>query len=133
MSNTMQCLPISRHRPGERGFTLLEALIAIVILVLAFGTIMVFHGQILGSAADNRIRSAAMMLAEEKIEQLRAMPFGAAIMAQANYSETIAFDSFTMFSATPVPLTRCWTIQDESELKRVQVSVTRAGNACTHW
>jgi prepilin-type N-terminal cleavage/methylation domain-containing protein len=130
----MNCLHRPRrYRFGQRGFTLLEALIAIVILVLAFATTMAIHGQILGSAADNRIRSAAMMLAEEKLEQLRATPFSSAAMTAGTYQEPHAINSFTLFAAAPVSVTRCWTIADETELKRVQVTVARPGNTCTPW
>ena len=123
---------------GDRGFTLLEAIIAIAILALALGATLAFHGNILGSAADNRLRSAAMSLAEDKIEWLRSVPFDAADLEEGTTEETVAnISAFGIFSNNPVSLTRCWTIVDEPSTaplaKRVQVAVSRQGGTCNPW
>jgi type IV pilus modification protein PilV len=64
--------PASRHRRTARGFTLLEALIAL--LVIAFGMLAIAGFQMTLSRASDfaKQRSEATRLAQEKLEELRA-------------------------------------------------------------
>ncbi|HRQ59406.1 MAG TPA: hypothetical protein PLN31_18485 [Azoarcus taiwanensis] len=105
---------------------MLEALVAITILALAFASTMAFHGNIVASAAENRLLSAAMGLAEAKIEELRATRFDD--IASGSDPQTVP--TFTLLSAVDVALTRCWTVTDEAALKRVEVAVVRGEEEC---
>lgn len=117
---------------AERGFTLLEALVSIAVLGFGFVTTMAFHGELLGSAGENRIRSTAMSLAEARLEALRAEPFDD--LAAGSYEETLAdLDAFGFLSLRPISLKRCWVIVDEPGLKRVQVAVSRSNDTCAPW
>jgi PKD repeat protein len=117
---------------AARGFTLLEALVAIAVLGFGFATTMAFHGELLGSAGENRMRSTAMSLAEARLEALRAVPFDN--LVAGSYEETLSdIDAFGFFSLRPVSLTRCWVIEDEPSLKRVRVAVARSGETCAPW
>jgi type II secretory pathway pseudopilin PulG len=63
-------------REDESGFTLVEALIAIVILV--FGLLAVTNLLIVGASSNSTANqsSAATALASEQLETLKAIPFG---------------------------------------------------------
>ena len=115
----------------QRGFTLLEALVSIAVLGFGFVTTMAFHGDLLGSAGENRIRSTAMSLAEARLEALRAQPFDT--LSAGSFEDTIQLQGFGFLSLRPVTLKRCWAIADETELKRVQVAVSRADDDCSPW
>jgi PKD repeat protein/Tfp pilus assembly protein PilV len=115
----------------ERGFTLLEALLAIAVLGFGFVTTMAFHGDLLGSAGENRIRSTAMSLAEARLEALRAQPFDT--LSAGTFEDTTQLQGFGFLSLQPVTLKRCWVIVDETELKRVQVAVSRVNDDCAPW
>lgn len=117
--------------PREQGFTLLEALVSIAVLGFGFVTTMAFHGDLLGSASDNRIRSTAMSLAEARLEALRAQPFDT--LSAGTFEDTTQLQGFGFLSLRPVTLKRCWVIADETELKRVQVAVSRADDDCAPW
>jgi hypothetical protein len=66
---------ISRN-DGEAGFTLVEALIAIVVLV--FGLLAVTNLMIIGASSNSVANqsSATTALASEQLERLKAVPFG---------------------------------------------------------
>jgi PKD repeat protein len=132
-------LSVLRHR-REHGFTLLEALIALAILGFAIFAIIAFQGGVLGSAADNRLRSIATTLAEQKLEQLRAARFDSAELDAGSGSELLTVPNFfRLFASDAISLRRCWTITDELDadgdpvLKRVQVAVSREGATCAPW
>jgi len=56
----------------ERGFTLIEALIAFVVLTVGILGALLFHGQLLSSSAENKTKLEAVQIAESIIEQTRA-------------------------------------------------------------
>lgn len=67
--------PAVETRAGERGFTLVETLVAIVILV--FGLMAVTNLLLLG-ASNNSVAnhsSAATAIASERLEQLKQVPY----------------------------------------------------------
>lgn len=132
-------LSVLRHS-REHGFTLLEAVIALAILSFAIFATLAFHGGVLGSAAENRLRSIATTLAEQKLEQMRAAQFDSAELNAGSNEESLTVPNFfRLFASDAISLTRCWTITDELDadgnpvLKRVQVGVSRDGTACAPW
>ncbi|NHA15874.1 PKD domain-containing protein [Thioalkalivibrio sp. XN279] len=114
----------------ESGFTLVEALISIAILGFGFATTMAIHGELLGSAGENRLRSTAMSLAEAKIEELRASQFDS---ITTDDDPLLELDGFGFFSLRPVSLKRCWIVTEvETDvMKHVQVAVSRASDDCS--
>ncbi|MBL4712398.1 MAG: prepilin-type N-terminal cleavage/methylation domain-containing protein [Gammaproteobacteria bacterium] len=56
----------------QRGFTLLEALIAFVVLAGGLLAVFRFHSTTMETTAESKIRSEAVALAEQKLEELRS-------------------------------------------------------------
>jgi prepilin-type N-terminal cleavage/methylation domain-containing protein len=61
----------------ERGFTLIETIIAASLLAVALVTLAQFVGAGVQSGAAARARATTTIMAEQKMEQLRAMPWAA--------------------------------------------------------
>jgi len=69
------------NRSSESGFTLVEALVAIVILV--FGLIAVTNLMVVAASSNSVANqgTAAATIAAQRLEQLKAIPFGDARLA----------------------------------------------------
>jgi Tfp pilus assembly protein PilV len=78
----------SRHRPHQavRGFTILEALIAALIVGVAMLALGKLQGVNLANSAESRMRTHALNLAQSKIEEHRSF---------ANQSQYDNYGSFT--------------------------------------
>src|SRR5215831_11606688 len=94
-------------RRAARGFSLIEAVaatafLAVALMAFAANTISLTHNE---KTADST--SAAHGLAQQRLEQLRSTPLGAAQVAPGNYSDggTIKADG----SSTGI-FTRTWTV-----------------------
>jgi prepilin-type N-terminal cleavage/methylation domain-containing protein len=69
---------MQRHRLGhaERGFSLIEVLVAIGIIVVLITSVSQLFAVATRSNVDARVRTAATLLATEKLEELRELAFG---------------------------------------------------------
>src|SRR5213593_2945033 len=95
-------------RHGARGFSLIEALaatafLAIALMAFAANTISLTHNE---KSADST--SAAHALAQQKLEQLRSMPLGAAQAASGNYTD--ASNPLAADGSAGGSFTRTWTV-----------------------
>jgi Tfp pilus assembly protein PilV len=114
-----------------KGFTLLEALVALSVLALTFATALALQGDLMGAAGANRVRSTAIGLAESKLEELRSLPFSDPALVVASYADVQQVETFTIFSASnPLDLHRCWSITPRGDLKVISVAVARTAAAC---
>lgn len=59
-----------RARPGERGFTLIEAVVAFAIAALVIGTLLSAFGGIVGGSRAARATETALALAEAKLAEI---------------------------------------------------------------
>jgi type IV pilus assembly protein PilV len=103
---------------NETGFTLLEVIIAISLL--AVGMLAVASMQvsaITGNAHANRITEATT-LAQDKLEELMALPYTDADLSQGQHDDT----------DPPTPYNRTWSVTDDpagvTNTKRITVTVS---------
>jgi len=61
----------TKNLTKERGFTIVEIIIAIVVVVSVFGTILSFFSLDIKNSARNRTRLQAILLAQEAMEAVR--------------------------------------------------------------
>lgn len=58
--------------PNSRGFTLIEVLIALVVISVGLVGVVQFQGKVLKSATDSELRSIAYSIAESELERVRS-------------------------------------------------------------
>ena len=110
--------PVNRN---EQGFTLLETAIALVVMMvvtLATGSLFVYAVKYNSGSGD---RSAALAIAQQRIERMRRTPYDDALLSTASTTETVinAGRSYTVVT------TVCWdsTCGGSDTLKVITVSV----------
>ena len=109
--NTKIYMNISGSR-SERGFSLLEALFAVLVLALGLIGLARFQGTLVQSSGDTKARTEAINLAQEKIEEMRNLMVAADYTAltgsvTATTGVTATEESITGVNST---FTRTWTI-----------------------
>ena len=84
------CTVVDRpDKNNEKGFTLLEtsiALIVMMVVTLATGSLFVYAVNYNSGSGD---RSAALAIAQQRLERLRRTPYTAAPMTTASTTETV--------------------------------------------
>ena len=71
----------------ERGFSLVETIVATSLLAVALVTLAQFVAAGAQSGAAARTRAATTLMAEQKMEQIRALPWAAIAAAPAEVTE----------------------------------------------
>lgn len=114
-----------RARKSDGGFTLLEVLVALAVLVLGMAGIL---GMALGgskAASYARDANAATVVAEDKLEALRVMT--PALLADG----TDQVDEHAVVSASGI-YTRTWTVSWTGTLATLVVAVTWTEDGTPH-
>ena len=113
------------ERTGERGFTLIEVLIALLILMVGMAGILSLQLTSMKATSFSRHATEASSLAEDKVEDLRTVPLSSARFADG----TDKVDSRGVADAEGL-FTRTWTIAPgiETTIVNVSVSWTERGN-----
>jgi general secretion pathway protein I len=65
---------MKRSRGSEQGFTLIEVLIAMVILTIAALSLMRMSGKMIRSVTDDRVRTLASASVDARIAEIRSWP-----------------------------------------------------------
>ena len=121
---------IESQSHAQSGFSMLEALVAM--LVMSFGMLAISGMQItLGQSSESaKLRSEAVSLAQQKIDDLRSYQAIAATTAISDYSGSEAADlgagtrSDSPSATSNTTFTRNWTIADPNSMfKTVSVTV----------
>lgn len=112
-------------RKGERGFTLIEVLIALLVLMVGMAGILSLQLTSMKATAFSRHATEASSLAEDKVEDLRTVPLSSPRFA----SGTDLVDSRGVADAEGL-YARTWTITPGADTTIINVSVawTERGN-----
>ena len=104
---------------GERGFTLMETAIALVVMMiigLAVASLFVYAIKYNSGAND---RALSLSIAQQRMERLRKTPFSDAVFSTSSTTETVVSADRSYNVVT--------TVAGSSTLKKVTVEVTAIG------
>ena len=90
-----------------RGFTLVEILVALVVLAVGLFALGSFQTDTLRNTGLNKQRTAALTLAQERLDTLRDFAHAAEVEAMASGSDARTVDGTTF--------TRTWTVQPQAD------------------
>ncbi len=110
----------------EKGFSLVEVLVAIAILIGAIVTLAMIMARSASTNASARRATYATLLAADKLEHLRALPFGDAELTTST-TDTLAADCDGFFDEPAAGYRRRWSIVPlaaSTEVVVVTVSVS---------
>ena len=110
------------EKSNERGFTLLEtsiALIVMMVVTLATGSLFVYAVNYNSGSGD---RSAALAIAQQRLERLRRTPYTDTLLTTASSSETVSNAGRSYTVVTTVCSTS--TCGGSDTLKIITISVT---------
>lgn len=124
---------LSRYR--NRGFSINEALVALLVLSFGILALVAMTARLYGGATDAKNAAEAMMLAEERVEAMRSFRDNAAWQAFSAGSQAISTAGYGG-AGSNVEYTRVvslgWAVTDPFRPVNVAVSwVDRSGNAQT--
>lgn len=127
------------HLGQQHGVTLIEALVALVIMVAGTAAIFGIHGHVSATNTMNRMELIATNLVNEKLEELRKNDY-TVISASNNLTmhkdPLIDIDIPGVMQNRTLTLTRCWSIEEVDNLKdsmiRVKVGVLNGDHSCNN-
>jgi prepilin-type N-terminal cleavage/methylation domain-containing protein len=85
----MEKLLLPRRSRQERGFTLIETVVAIGVLTIGLGGVAALIGQTVQTTAKSRYMNVATMLASEKLEDLSRLPNTDPILIPGTYTDIV--------------------------------------------
>jgi type IV pilus assembly protein PilV len=117
---------VTRRRDArERGFTMIEVLVAVVVLSLGMAAMVSLSASGTQATAYTRHAGEASMVGQDELERLRVAPAA----SLAGGSDTV--DAHEV--ATPAgPYTRSWTVSWTGTLATLVVQVTWTDAGSTH-
>ncbi len=127
--------PIAQKHLRTRmaGIALIEAMLALGVVMAAVVGVLWFNATILGASAGSRVNSAGMLAAQAKLEELRNTPF--ANLAAGN--DVVVFDSPGFVGNSSIGVNRCWSVDAVQhsgtavpDIVRVVVSAVGQGVTC---
>jgi prepilin-type N-terminal cleavage/methylation domain-containing protein len=109
----------------EAGFTLVEVLVALAVLAIAFSGIAMMGSSTMSADSHGRQQSAATLLAQAKLEELRALRRSDPAWDAGSHSEAGLFEDGSSGGGL---YTREWVVEEDynghANLSRVTVSVS---------
>jgi len=121
-----------RRAKGERGFTLLETVVAFVIMmIVALGAASVFAYSVYNNSGGNE-RAVELAIAQQSLEILRNAKFGPtatdAVLNGGTYTQTGVLRNNRTYTVTAVidddPSTSAVDVNAATTLKKITVTVT---------
>lgn len=120
----------STLRRQHNGASIVEALIAMAIMLGGMAAILNLYGNVISNSTQNRLTSAAVTAANAKLEELRVLPFD----QLESDADTYVFLGPSLSGSSQDRLTRCWSIAPVSHvgtnLLRADVAVVLDHQTC---
>ena len=116
---------VTMARPKERGFTLVEVLVSLVILTFGLAALVSMAGTGTKATAYTRHAGEASVVGQDKLEQLRVIA-PSALVSGADTCDAHAFVSATGMYA------RAWTVTWSGTLATLVVTVTWTDDGQLH-
>src|SRR5437588_5115183 len=85
----MEELLFTRKSRHQRGFTLIETMVAILVLTIGLFSVAALMSSTLNMGAHARYMSTAALLASEKLEDLSRLPNTDAALNPGTYNDTV--------------------------------------------
>lgn len=111
----------------EKGYSLIEVLIAFVVLALGITSIVSFQGRLTYDSGLSKARTEAANLANNKLEEFRNYKDLATYDAIASGSDTIGpagSSATTVIANLTNVYTRTWTVTDNTTYKTINMQTT---------
>ena len=118
----MKTVAISRARTGERGFTMIETVIALVVMMVAglsVASLFMYATRNNSGAAD---RAVALAVAQQRMERLRSVSFDDASLAAGTTNTTVT-NASRVYSVQTV-ICETAACGGSSTLKKITIRVT---------
>jgi type IV pilus assembly protein PilV len=103
--------------PGQRGFTVVEVLIALLVLIIGMAGILSMQITSVQATAFSRHATEASVLGEDKMEQLRTMPTTALVGGNDQVDARGVIDAQGLYA-------REWTVEPLSSQLAITVTVS---------
>ena len=115
---------MKRSKNSETGFTLIEVMIAMVILTIAALSLMQMTSKMIRSVTDDRVRTLAAASVDARIATVRSWPTYSTLDAQ--YAGTEANTPVTGLSRLTT-IVRTGGLGQPNDFKRITVTVSGTG------
>ena len=109
----------------QRGFTIIEILIAMAILAVGMVGILAMQKGAMGASGYSRRATEAAVLGEDELELLRTVPI-ATVASGSDYVDASGT------AGTGAPYHRVWTVTTVGTLKKIVLVVSWSENDGTH-
>ncbi len=121
----MDAFQRSVSRPGQAGFTLAEILVACAVISVGIVAVAAGYGWGIDGVEAGRQQSTAVFLAEQRIEQARALAASAPNLSALNTTNLPATEAYGTISGAPPAYRRTTTItSNPSGVSGARVDVT---------
>lgn len=108
---------------SKKGFTLIESLVSVIVLILLIGSTLMFFSQSAGMNSRSREITIATFLAQDKIEEIKGTPFNVVYRkAPKTYKEKILADGKEFMRKLIL------TVEDEMLIKIEVEVITKKGS-----
>ena len=139
-------------RAAQRGFTLIEMVLAVVILGVGLAGVLLAFSTVTRGSADPLVAQQMLAIAEEMLEEIQLKPYASAAntapaaCARNTFNDVLDYNGYTTsgqvctIDGTPIPALAGYSVQVQVQAttlvgvaaaRRISVTVIRGNNSLT--